>query len=217
MTMVDEAISALQNGAKGAAMGAAIGPIGAAAGGLLGVAFNALPGLQHLLADNAGTIEKVQGTVAAVTGTSDPAQAQAALDADPDGIREDLQRQLAEIANDRLKATLADVANARGRDIQVRTMTGGKNARSDVMLAIAVIGIVACLSVAIIGKIDGNSAIFGLIAGLVGMWSGCFKDAFQFEFGSSRGSQNKDGTIADLAMSTVPASALAKPLTSDPK
>lgn len=206
MSMIDDAMGALQGGMKGAAVGAALGPIGAAAGGLLGVAFNAVPGLQHLIVGNEDTIARVENVVQAVTGTSDPAQAQAVLDADPDGIKADLQRQLAEIAADRFKAQLADVANARSTTVQLASVKSGiawgSAIVSGVLLAAWLGSIIANYFSAPALGADDAATLRNLAIAVAGYW-----------VGSSAGSASKDARLAN----SVPAQMLSKPLTSEPK
>lgn len=214
MTMADDALAGIT---KGAALGSIVPgvgtAIGAAAGGLLGVAFNLAPGLQHLLADNADTVANVEGAVQAITGTANPTQAQAALDADPDGIKTELQRQLAEIAADRFKAQLADVADARATTVQLvqagTPMAWGAAVVSGLFLVMFMVDMgllyfapIPTDAATLASLSPMHTTIQNAIIAVIGYW-----------IGSSAGSASKDARLAN----SVPTSMLSKPLTSDPK
>lgn len=209
MTIADEALNALTGAAKGAATGAVLGPIGAAAGGAIGLASALLPGVSHLLIGDKDTADKVTQVVQAVTGTADPEAQTVAVASNPE-VEADLRTQLAQIAADRqaardqaqleaIKAQFADVVSARARDVEIRQAENGRNVRADVMLGAVTVGLLACIVAAATGRLGADTAVFGLVAGIAGMLSGCFKDAFGFEFGSSRQSETKTGIIAGLA------------------
>lgn len=116
-------------------------------------------------------------------------------------------------ADDALKASMiqavtrgqeiaaADTADARSRDIKIREASGGKNDRQDVMIIGATLGLISCLLSLIFfrGSIPGEAV--GIISTIAGIFGACLKDAFQFEFGSSRGSKEANATIAKIAQS----------------
>lgn len=142
-----------------------------------------------------GVAEKIGAIAKTVTGAKSPEEALVAL------------RQNAELAQtfnlavlaadtDLEKAYLADRADARSRDIEVRKLTGGSNARADVMVGGAVVGLIACLVVLVFfrGEIPGE--VVGIVSTVAGIFGACLRDAFQFEFGSSRGSKDKDNLLA---------------------
>lgn len=122
---------ALGSTAKGAAAGAVIGPAGAVVGGLVGLATSVAPEIGRWLGGKGGeqTAAAVVETVAAVTGSAEPASAAAALANDPEAAWE-LRGKLAAIAAEReaaadrarldeLKATLADTSDARRKEIEL--------------------------------------------------------------------------------------------------
>lgn len=165
--------------------------------------------------------------VATVAGVVDPVAAQAAVETDPakaasarqqlgalaaDAAHQERMDQLAadraarEAEQARLETMLADLRDARARDAAV-TAGGGQNWRADLMLAIAGLGLLACIGAALSGRV--SDLAMGLIASLAGTLAGCLKDAFGFEFGSSRSSDQKSAQLASamkmLAQDTVPA------------
>lgn len=147
--------------------------------------------------NSAAVAEQVAGIAQTVSGASTP---QEALDA----IRKsaDLQQQfnLAVLAadTDLEKTYLADRQDARRRDVEVRKLTGGVNARADLMIVGAVLGMLACLGTLVFFRKEIPGEVVGIISTIAGLFGACLRDAFQFEFGSSRGSREKDELFAQL-------------------
>lgn len=139
---------------------------------------------------SAAVAEQVVGIAKTITGKGTPAEAMQALQADPQLAQ---QFNLAVIAadTDLEKAYLADRANARGRDVEVRRISGG-NARADVMVVCDFLGLVACLIVLAVFYKDLPGEATALISTVASIFGLCLRDAHQFEFGSSRGSKEKD-------------------------
>jgi hypothetical protein len=101
---------------------------------------------------------------------------------------------------------LADKQSARARDTAI--MTAGKtNVRSDLMLAGAYLSVGVIVVALVIGKIDPGSAIFALMLMLATKFAGNIGTAFDFEFGSSRGSLDKGDKLAKLATGAAAAKA----------
>lgn len=96
------------------------------------------------------------------------------------------------------QAYLADRTNARSRDIEIRRINGGSNRRADVMVAGATIGLVCCLLTLIFFRKEIPGEAVGIISTIAGIFGACLRDAFQFEFGSSRGSRDKTELLATL-------------------
>ena len=90
---------------------------------------------------------------------------------------------------------MADRQSARERDIAI-AQAGRRNVRADVMVLSAAVGLVACLwtLTSYAGKIPGEAV--GIISTIAGIFGSCLKDAYTFEFGSSRGSREKDSLAA---------------------
>jgi hypothetical protein len=95
------------------------------------------------------------------------------------------------------KAYLADIQSARGRDVELHK-AGFGNRRADVMVALDVLGLIACLLVMVLYKDKLPGEVIGLLSAISGIFGACLRDAHQFEFGSSRSSQVKDATISKL-------------------
>lgn len=99
---------------------------------------------------------------------------------------------------ERLKAMITDVMDARARDLEVRKAPAGANARANVMLAGAFVTLVTIIIGVLLFRSsipDGIAAILNTACGslltLIGM-------AFNFEFGSSRGSSEKSDSQTSM-------------------
>lgn len=95
-------------------------------------------------------------------------------------------------------AILADKQSARARDTAIIT-AGKTNIRSDLMLAGAYLSVGVIVVALVIGKIDPGSAIFALLLMLATKFAGNIGTAFDFEYGSSRGSMDKGDKLAKMA------------------
>lgn len=159
---------------------------------------------------NSDTAATVAGQVVdiakTVTGTDTPGAAVTALQADPALA---LQFKMAVMAKetDLEKSYLADRQDARARDVKLR-QAGFANDRATWMIVGDVVGMLACLIAMVYCTYlgihapeggDANPLIMAL-NGPLGMLTQQFanglRDAHQFEFGSSRGSQDKNELLA---------------------
>lgn len=146
--------------------------------------------------DKAGeAAEKVVDIAEAVTGKGGM-DAVDALRADPTLVLQ-FRTSLLQIEADLDKAYLADRADARARDVAL-AQAGRNNRRADVMIIGAVIGLLACLFVLVRfqGQVPGE--VVGIVSTVAGLFGACLRDAFQYEFGSSRGSADKSALIEKL-------------------
>lgn len=103
----------------------------------------------------------------------------------------------AELAVDMDKASLADLASARARDVAY-VSAARYNWRADVLAILAVGGLVAC--VYFIARDAGlPERAVNAIMFVAGVLASAVRDVYGFEFGSSRSSQIKDATISNLS------------------
>lgn len=94
-------------------------------------------------------------------------------------------------------AILQDKESARKRDMAIIN-SGRRNKRADIMVISAAIGLILCLlSITLYQKNLPGEAV-GIISTIAGIFGACLKDAYNFEFGSSRGSKEKDQTVASI-------------------
>lgn len=84
---------------------------------------------------------------------------------------------------------LADRQDARKRDVELRKL-GSRNTRPDVMLICA--SIILCLSIWMVANLGLEGEVLAIFHMMIGALIKMLGDAFQFEFGSSRGSKEKD-------------------------
>lgn len=92
---------------------------------------------------------------------------------------------------------LADIQDARARDTEIRK-SGQRNYRADLMFALAVAMI--AVMVWMVWKDDTlNEYVKGIVTLVLGRFLGYLDAIYNFEFGTTRGSQNKDETIKNLS------------------
>lgn len=150
----------------------------------------------------AAVVQEVVDIAKTITGQGDGEAALRALHDDPAKAHE---FRMAVLANDaELESIfLADRKDARGRDLALH-QAGYTNLRADLMILGDVVGLLACLAAMVyttwlgVQGVDGGdvSPIIMALNGPLGMLTQQFanglRDAHQFEFGSSRGSKEKD-------------------------
>lgn len=170
---------------------------------LIGLAAQLAPALVRALTGSAraeAVAESVVGVVEAVTGQparteAEAAQAVRALQSDPAAWAQ-VQTALAGLAAREAELEHTDRADARERDVALR-QAGQGNRRADALLAVVVLLLVACAAGMILAS-DEITRTF--LAGLGGALIKMLSDAFAFEFGSSRGSAEKQRTIEAMAV-----------------
>lgn len=165
----------------------------------LEIAKLAAPKLVGALAGDqaADVADKVITVAQQVTGTATPEAALQKLQADPNLVLQANVR-MQEIEADIEKAYLADRQNARDRD-RAMIQAGMRNTRADAMVLGCVIGLIACLVTLALYKSAIPGEVVGILSTIAGIFGSCLKDAFSFEFGSSRSSRDKDSIIAQQA------------------
>lgn len=142
-----------------------------------------------------GVAEKVVAAAESIFGTRDPKQIELLIQQDKSKADLALKRMENDLEEYRIQ--IEDIRSARGRDIEVRKMSGGTNARANVML----VGAFICLIFIIFGVLyfrasipDGIAAILNTACGSLLTLLG---QAFNFEFGSSRSSSEKTDQMAN--------------------
>ena len=92
---------------------------------------------------------------------------------------------------------IEDRVNARQRDASL-FQTGRRNVRGDIMVLSALLGLLGCLAALTIFKMSLSGEVIGIVSTIAGIFGSCLKDAYAFEFGSSRGSKEKETHLIDL-------------------
>jgi hypothetical protein len=85
---------------------------------------------------------------------------------------------------------LKSLEAARTRDMILASL--GSARRGDWMVILAAGGLIACVLSLTFFKEHLSGESVGIISAICGIFGSCLKDAFGFEFGSSRGSREKD-------------------------
>jgi 1,4-dihydroxy-2-naphthoate octaprenyltransferase len=75
-----------------------------------------------------------------------------------------------------------------------------KNRRMNIMVIGAALGLIACLLMLTSYKGNLSGEAVGIISTISGIFGACLKDAYSFEFGSSRGSKDKDEKISSAIL-----------------
>lgn len=171
--------------------------MGFSGAGVLWALSSLVPGLARLLKDGAATPEtlgKIAQQVTRLSGETEPGKVLRMFEENPRWVA-DLCQEMA-----RLEAMEArDRLDARARD-RVLVHRAGHNIRADIMVIAAALGLVGCLLVLSFcqGHLPGEA--IGIISTIAGIFGSCLKDAYAFEFGSSRGSKAKDEQVTAVLM-----------------
>lgn len=128
-----------------------------------------------------------------VTGDGDAGRALAALQGDP-RLAQEYRLAVLKADGDFEAAYLGDRKDARARDVALHA-AGYRNARADWMVLFDVIGLIACLLVLALFRTAIPGEVVGLLSTIASLFGLCLRDAHQFEFGSSRGSREKDALV----------------------
>ncbi len=137
--------------------------------------------------------QKLGVSLDAHMGSEDGRIKLAQIQAEREGDLLEVQMHRATLDAEVFKAEVADKGSARQRDVQKAT----RNLRADLMFLLAV-GITAAL-VWIVWKDQSiNEYVKGIFTLVLGRFLGYLDNIYNFEFGTTRGSQNKDETIKNL-------------------
>jgi len=90
-----------------------------------------------------------------------------------------------------------DRRDARAREVAL-LQAGHRNLRADIMVLSAAFGLILCLAALAFYRESLPGEAVGIISTIAGIFGSCLKDAYAFEFGSSRGSKEKDERVAAL-------------------
>ncbi len=138
--------------------------------------------------------QKVIDVARVVTGKDDASEAVEAIRADP-AVLMQFRQAMANIEADMDRAYLADRQNARGRDVAF-VQAGRWNIRADLLALLSVTGLIVCVWFVARDSSLPERAVNAIMF-VAGTLAACVRDVFAFEFGSSRGSREKDALIAD--------------------
>jgi hypothetical protein len=134
--------------------------------------------------------DQVVGLAKKVVKVEDSMLAVQTLSQDPKLLIE-YQHALVKIESDIEHLYLQDRISARQREIAF-VSAGRSNTRADIMVIAAAIGLLLCLLALGYYQAELPGEAVGIISTIAGIFGSCLKDAYNFEFGSSRGSKTKD-------------------------
>jgi hypothetical protein len=140
--------------------------------------------------------KKIIDIAKTVTNTTDELQAIEKLKADRN-MYALFQQALINSEREIELAIIKDKENARHRDIAIIN-AGKRNKRADVMVVAAAVGLILCLATICAFRHELPGEVIGIISTIAGIFGSCLRDAYNFEFGSSRGSKEKDQTVAAI-------------------
>lgn len=147
--------------------------------------------------DTAGAVaEHVIGIANAVTGTQTPEDAVDALKLDP-ALALQFKTAVMASAADLEKAYLGDTQNARSRDVELAKV-GIINYRANALAAVAVLLVLACLTI-VVWRSDASEFAKATITLILGRSLGWVEQMFSFEYGTTRSNKIKDDTINKLS------------------
>lgn len=139
---------------------------------------------------------KVVDIAQKITGTLDPIEAIQRLQENTDMVSA-FQKAIIQVEAEIELAVMKDRQDARLRDVAL-VNAGRSNIRADVMVIAAAMGLILCLaSLACFSEALPGEAV-GIISTIAGIFGACLKDAYTFEFGSSRGSKEKDNAVVAM-------------------
>jgi hypothetical protein len=149
----------------------------------------------------ADTVVSAAAAAAGVSAASDPQQMIARIKANPT-IAKEVQLELEQI--DKEAIYMEEIADRDRARLHQRDTGRSGSRRGDWMIAAIMAGLVACIGGAIYGTQinDGqanlDAGVLALITTVAGAMLKMLSDAFAFEFGSSRGSQEKTEEIFQI-------------------
>lgn len=148
-----------------------------------------------LAGDKAGRVAReVIDHAVAVTGADSPEAALRSLQSDPQ-LLVAYRSRVMEHAEKIEAMEYADRASARERD-QHLIAAGYTNKRADAMILTAFASLVVIIVLVWHARASMPAEVFGMFNTAIGYLLKMLGDAFAFEFGSSRGSKDKDAAIA---------------------
>ena len=133
-----------------------------------------------------------------VTGTKSPEEALAAMQKNQE-FAQKFQMAVLQQDGEFERMYLDDRKDARSRDVALAQATGHTNRRADIMLTLAFLAVIVISCLLALGTVTPSSAVSGFLFTIGGMFARNIGTAFDFEFGSSRGSKDKDDLLSKLA------------------
>lgn len=144
------------------------------------------------------TAKKVVNIAQSITGEKESSKILSLLKEDPKLLIQ-FQEAILKMERELDEAEYRDRDSARLRDIAFAN-AGRSNLRADIMVISAALGLISCLVIITLHRSHLPGEAVGIISTIAGIFGSCLKDAYAFEFGSSRGSKLKDTKLSALFM-----------------
>jgi len=164
---------------------------------ILGVA-NLVPGIAKFLHAGSTTqkvADEVGAVVSTIAGVADPKEALAKIQASAE-LQQKFQLEVMSKMASWDQMFLEDVQSARRRDVELAKV-GYRNYRAHAMFALAVL-VILWLVWIIWQSPDINEYVKGIFTLVLGRFLGYLDNIYNFEFGTTRQSHEKDQTIKQL-------------------
>ncbi len=148
--------------------------------------FGSVPWLERFvgLGFDSKVLNQLVGIVTKLTGTDDMNEAVRRIRSNK-ALELELQRALLVAETNYWQQCIQDKQNARERDLAIQRMRG-QNLRANIMLVMAMIGIILSVGALIVFKPVLNADGVGMLSAVAAVFGACLKDAYSFEFGSSK-------------------------------
>jgi hypothetical protein len=144
---------------------------------------------------NAKVAEKVVEVAQAITGRQSPQEALEAIQADA-RLQLDFQNKILDREQELTRLYYTDVADARKRDAEF-VKNGKVNARANWLAGLAILVVIG-ICVAVWASPNIPEYQKGIATLVLGRFLGYIDQVFNFEFGTTRSSKQKDATIEAL-------------------
>jgi uncharacterized protein YacL len=139
--------------------------------------------------DKGQVAEKTLSIARDVTGCDCPESALQKMMEEPQ-LQESFVKEMTAFLLSLEETRMRNIQDARLRDMVLASM--GSARRGDLMVVLAALGLIVSLVALTFFKDMLSGEATGIISTIAGIFGSCLKDAFGFEFGSSRGSREKD-------------------------
>lgn len=149
------------------------------------------------------TAKAVVDKAGAVFGTTDPEQIKLLIAQDQGRVQKYIAEVNADVEVYRIQAQ--DIQDARARDIIIRQMKdekgvpAGTNPRANLMLGGAFFMLISILIGTLFYRASIPDTVMAMLSMIAGGLMNNLTQAYNFEFGSSRGSAEKSDTISNMA------------------
>jgi hypothetical protein len=146
--------------------------------------------------DSERMAENIVKSAKTLAGVQDPSQLLDAITSSPQILFE-FYKEMETLSEKTLGHQQQDRSSARIRDTSIVQMKR-RNLRGDIMVLSALVGLMGCMTALTLFKVNLSGEVIGIVSTIAGIFGSCLKDAYAFEFGSSRGSKEKENHLIEM-------------------